>query len=397
MAKKLTDISIKKIKSDPAKRLEIPDAGKPGLYLVIQPSGKKSWAVRYRFNGKPRKLTLKGFPSIAAAHKLAQEALDKVAAGKDPASEKEAPPPRVDLFKDVAADFIKRHVKENTSRTYARDVERRFRKDVLDRLGDKDIRAITKLDINKLLDAVADRGGGLSANTIHAMLRSLFIWSIGKGYLDASPMVYVKRPLKVSARDRVLAEDEISSLWRACEVVGYPYGTLAQLLLLTGQRRSEVSGMRWDEIDLGKKVWLIPGERTKNGEPHEVPLSEPVLVILKSLPNIKGRYVLTHSGDYPVTNHGLAKHAIDDAMAAVPRWTLHDLRRTAATGMARLHIPLQVAENVLNHISGSLGGMAGIYNRHDYADEKRSALEAWGRYVLALQRPAENVVALRAV
>jgi hypothetical protein len=122
---------------------------------VIQPSGKKSWAVRYRFNGKPRKLTLKGFPSIAAAHKLAQEALDKVAAGKDPASEKEAPPPRVDLFKDVAADFIKRHVKENTSRTYARDVERRFRKDVLDRLGDKDIRAITKLDINKLLDAVA--------------------------------------------------------------------------------------------------------------------------------------------------------------------------------------------------------------------------------------------------
>jgi integrase len=225
----------------------------------------------------------------------------------------------------------------------------------------------------------------------------LFILSIGKGYLDASPMVYVKRPLKVSARDRVLAEDEISSLWRACEVVGYPYGTLAQLLLLTGQRRSEVSGMRWDEIDLGKKVWLIPGERTKNGEPHEVPLSEPVLVILKSLPNIKGRYVLTHSGDYPVTNHGLAKHAIDDAMAAVPRWTLHDLRRTAATGMARLHIPLQVAENVLNHISGSLGGMAGIYNRHDYADEKRSALEAWGRYVLALQRPAENVVALRAV
>jgi len=397
MAKKLTDISIKKIRPDPAKRLEIPDAGKPGLYLVIQPSGKKSWAVRYRFNGKPRKLTLRGgFHSLAAAHELAQEALGKVAKGRDPAAEAPVAPPRVDLFKDVAADFIKRHVKPNTSSTYSRDLERRFVKDVLPRLGERDIREITKLDIDELLDAVADRGGGLSANVIHSMLRSLFIWSVGEGFLDASPMVNVKRPLKVSARDRVLSEDEIKRLWLACEAVGYPYGTLAQLLLLTGQRRSEVSGMRWDELDLDRRVWLIPGERTKNGEPHEVPLSAPSLEIVNSLPKIKGRYVLTFTGDYPVTNHGAAKRAIDDELGAIDHWTLHDLRRTVATGMARLHIPLQVAEKVLNHISGTLGGIAGIYNRHDYADEKRQALEAWGRYVLSLQRPAENVVTFRA-
>jgi integrase len=390
MAKRLTQISVENAKPDRTKRVEIPDAGKPGLYLVIQPSGKKSWAVRYRIDGKPRKLTLKGLPSLAVAHTLAQQALDKVAQGSDPASERPVPVRKPDLFRTVAAEFIKRHVNENTRASYANDVRRRFTKDILPQLGDMDIRQVTRLDVNRVLDAVADRGGGLSGNVIHSMLRSLFAYAVDRGNIDVSPMAAMKKPLKEGSRDRVLSDSEISRLWIACEGLGYPGGPFVQVLLLTGQRRTEVGGMRWDELNLEERVWHLPGERAKNGKPHSIPLSDAVIEIINSVPKI-GSYVFSSGGGYPFIGYHRAKVAIDVIDPLDGNWVLHDLRRTVATNMAKLHVPLQVAEAVLNH-TGTLGGIAGVYNKHTYADEKRKALETWANYVVGLHRPSDNVV-----
>jgi integrase len=373
MAKKLTDISIAKIKPHSTKRLEIPDAGKPGLYLVVHPTGRKAWAVRYRrlSDGKPRKLTLSGFPSLGMAHKLAQEALDRIADGGDPANEKRAArgSRSSDIFGDIAKDFLKRHVVPNASATYAYETERLLNKEVLPLWGDRPIHELGKRDVVELLDAIVDRGGGLTANRTLAAIRKLFNWAIGRGILSTSPVQGIKAPLAERSRDRILDNEEIKRLWAACEALGYPFGPMVRLLLLTGQRRTEVAGITWGEIDLDKAEWAIPGTRTKNGEPHSVPLSDAAVGIIKSLPHIKSGqgFLFTTTGETHVTGYSRAKADLDKLMFGdvdIPRWTFHDLRRTVASGMARLGINLPVIEKVLNHTSGSFAGIVGGYQRH---------------------------------
>ena len=412
MAKKLTALKVEQARANPRKRIEIPDAGKPGLYLVIQPSKKKSWAVRYRFRGQAKKLTLDGFPSLATARKLAQEALDSVAEGLDPAAEKRAKKyadTSSDLFSAVAADFVERHAKRNTRASSVRLSEQWLNKDVLPRWGNKRIQEITKRDVLDLLDAVIDRGGGLSANRVLAVVRKLFAWAVQRGIITISPAAGIKPPLAEQSRDRILTDDEIRWLWLACERVGYPFGSMAKMLLLSGQRRNEVAGMTWGEIDLDKKLWTLPGGRTKNDEAHEVPLSDTALAVIASLPRIKSDkgFLFTTNGNTHVSGYSRAKAVIDKTMLdiareergdiEIPRWTFHDLRRTAVSGMARLGISLPVIEKVVNHSSGSFAGIVGVYQRHSFADEKRNALEAWGKFVVSLieGRPA-NVVPLRA-
>ena len=415
MAKKLTARSIEQARPDRTKRIEIPDAGKPGLYLVIQPSGRKSWAVRYRFHGRPRKVTLEGFPSLGVAHKLAQAELDKVAEGRDPASEKRAakqtrPEDSSDLFETVMAQFIERHVKKNTRASSAHETERLLRKEVLPKWKKRHIQEISKRQILDLLDGIVDRGGGLSANRTLAAVRKLLNWAVQRGIIDASPVAGIQAPLAERSRDRILTDDEIRWFWKACDSLGYPFGRLAQMLLLTGQRRREVAGLSFGEIDLANRLWAIPGDRTKNGDPHEVPLSDTALAIIELMPRIKTEkgYVFTTRAEKHVKGYSQAKATIDKAMLAVarkesrkaeiPRWTFHDLRRTAASGMARLGIALPVIEKVLNHSSGSFAGIVGVYQRHSFSDEKRKALEAWASFVMSVVegKPASNVVAIRA-
>jgi integrase len=398
MAKKLTQLSIEKIKPAAVRR-EIPDAGQPGLYLIVQPNGKRSWAVRYRFSGQPRKYTLPGFPSLPVAHKLARAALDAVADGRDPAAEKRAAAHGAggDLFKTVAADFFKHHVQAKNGPRYTRETERMLDKDVLPSWGEKRIQDISKRDVLELLRAIQDRGGGLTANRVLSVVKRLFNWCIEQDILAASPGASVKRPLPETSRERVLTDDEILRLWQPLDRVEGPFGPFAKLLLLTGLRRTEVAGMTWTELDLDKALWMLPGTRTKNGRPHEVPLSEAALAILKALPRL-GPYVVSTDGSKPLGGYSRGKALIDKAIRYanlhISHWTFHDLRRTAASGMARLGIQVHVTEAVLNHKSGSIKGVAAIYNRYDYAAEKRSALEAWARFVLSLQRPADNIVRL---
>jgi integrase len=393
MVKKLTPISIAKIRPG-ATRREIPDAGKPGLFLVVQPSGKKSWAVRYRFQGKPRKCTLDGFSSLPVAHKQAQAILDAVAEGRDPAAEKREAKANLgaassDLFKAVAADFVKHHTRPNNRPRYARDVERMLAKDILPAWGERRIHDITKRDVLELLRDIMARGGGLSANRVLSVVKKLFNWSVDQDIISSSPATSVKAPLAQQSRDRILSDDEIRRFWQACEQVPYPFGPLAKLLLLTGQRRDEVARMTWDELDLDERLWTLPATRTKNGRQHAVPLSDAAVTILEAQPKL-GVQVFTTDGTRPIGGHSRGKDAIDRAFSEpIAPWIFHDLRRTAASGMAKIGIPVHVTEAVLNHRSGKISGIAAVYNRYDYADEKRDALEAWSRFVL--QRPTNNV------
>jgi integrase len=380
MGKRLTQLSIKKIKADPTKRLEVPDSTVPGLYLLVQPSGKRSWAVRYRYGGKTRKLTLEAFYDLATARKQARETLDKVAGGHDPAAEKRA---RV-FFGEVAQEFVERYVRPSCRATHAHEVERMLRKDVLPLWGNKRIQEINRRDVLTLLDHVADRGGGVTANRVLATVGKLFNWAVARSIITSSPAFGLEKPVAESARDRVLTDEELALFWRACSSVPYPYGPFGKLLLLTGQRRCEVGGMRWSEI--AGSEWLLPAPRTKNNKAHVVPLSNAVMELIAIVPRIAGDFVLTLTGERAFPDFSKGKKLIDAAMPLIPHWTFHDLRRTTASGMARLGIALPVIEKVLNHTSGSFAGIVGVYQRHSFTEEKRQALDLWAEFVARIAK-----------
>jgi integrase len=245
------------------------------------------------------------------------------------------------------------------------------------------------------------------ANRNLAAVRKLFNWCLARDVIQVSPCSLIEPPAPERSRDRILSDDELRLVWNAAGKDSSPFGSLVKLLMLTGQRLAEVGGMRWDELNLENKLWTLPAERVKNGERHEVPLSDAVIEILTALPRIKTTkgFVFTTTRDAAVSGFSRAKDRLDAAIAAaavndapaVEHWTFHDLRRTMASGMARLGIQLPVIEKVLNHTSGTFRGVVGVYQRHTYSDEKRKALEAWASFVTGLisKTPRGNVVAMR--
>ena len=251
------------------------------------------------------------------------------------------------------------------------------------------VQDITKRDVIALLDGVNDRAP-IMANRVLAAIRKLFNWCLARDVISVSPCTLVHPPAPERSRERILSDDEIRKLWATTDAEGWPFGTLAKLLLLTGQRLREVSGMRWEEIDLDAKLWTLPGERMKNGIKHEVPLSDLAVRILKEQPRIKTTkgFVFTTSGSAAVSGFSRAKDRLCAAVKGkgetTDPWTFHDLRRTMASGMVRLGIQLPVIEKILNHTSGTFRGVVGIYQRHSFADEKRAALDAWASFVVGL-------------
>ena len=417
----LTDVGIKR-QPLPTVRKEVPDGKIGGLYLVLQPSGAKSWAVRYRFDGKPRKLTLGPYPAvdIAAARRRAQEAIGDVAGGQDPAAvkvasraaakaEREADGDRIER---VVALFVERHAKPKT-RDW-RETERMLNREVIGRWRGRRLSQITRSQVHDMLDQIIDRGAPIRANRVFAQFRKMCRWAISRGIIERSPCEGVTAPSSETKRDRVLDDDEIRTAWQAFDSVGWPFGPICKLLLLTGARRDEVAGMRWAEIDLDARTWTLPAERTKNGRAHEVPLSGDAVEMIRGLPRVEGRVdlVFTTTGRTSVSGFSRAKMAVDahildvlrdnasdsgsDVVRGPVRWTLHDLRRTVATGLQKLGVRLEVTEAVLNHVSGSRAGIVGIYQRHEYKDEKRLALEAWARRLDAIltDDEASNVISL---
>lgn len=409
MAKALTNMAVEAAKAT-ASRREIPDAGCPGLYLTIQPTGAKGWAFRYRWEGKSSRLVLGAFPALglADARRAASEARDKLDTGSDPAADKRAarnpPAPErpADTFAQVLKDYDKRHLQKLKSGTEARRVMERHVSPVW---GERLLASITRRDVLDLLDDLAETGKATTANRVRVLLSGLFYWAMQRDIIAASPIAGTKPPAKEQARDRVLSDAELRWLWLASGEAGQPWPQLIRLLILTGQRRGEVAKMT--DAELHGDLWRLPASRTKNGRAHDVPLSKPARALLDGLDRI-GPYICTTTGTEPFSGFSKGFRAVLARMGALAEkergepvtihpFTLHDIRRTVATGMARAGIPVRVTEAVLNHVSGTAGGIVSVYQRHDYADEKRAALDAWARMVDGIVNgtPA-NVVKLEA-
>ena len=231
-------------------------------------------------------------------------------------------------------------------------------------------------------------------------MRRLCNWAVDRGIVEANPAAGIKPPHREHPRDRILTDDEIRALWAAWEAMGYPFGTIQQLLLLTAQRRGEVAAMRWDQLDLKAASWRLSSADTKTGQEHLLPLSPQVLDILRNVPQLAGSPLLFPANrvgsSRPVSGFSKAK-VTTDRLSGIDGWTWHDLRRTAATGMAKLDVPPHVCERILNHSGGGMmSAIARVYNVHSYQAEMGHALNAWAREVeRIIGRGEAQVVNLR--
>jgi integrase len=217
------------------------------------------------------------------------------------------------------------------------------------------------------------------ANRVLATIRKFFNWCIGRGLLEQSPSAGVPGPAKEKARYRTLNDAELSAVLLAARRIGNAFGGIVQLLALTGQRREEVGRLTWNQVDVPQSLWVLPGEHAKNGKPHVVHLSEPALRLLEETP-CHGELVFSSDGNTVFQGYSKAKARLDE-LSGVTDWTLHDLRRTVVSGMARLGIAPHVADKVLNHQSGTISGVAAVYQRHEFMAERHSALQRWGEHV----------------
>ncbi|ACK51032.1 integrase family protein [Methylocella silvestris BL2] len=399
MAKNLTIKGIAALKPQ-AKRCEVPDGHTRGLYFVVQPSGAKSWAYRFSFEGKPKKLTIGSYPAIdlSRARSIALASATKVANGRNPAAEKKVErekarkPSDLDLVDVVVAQFVVKHVEPKTRPQSAKEMKRILKREILSRWSGRRLTEITRSDIRDLLEAIADRAP-IMANRVFEVISSLINWSISMEMLSASPIAGLRKPSPAKRRDRILSEKELTDVWQASERAGWPYGSMIKVLILSGQRRSEVSDMTWSEIDFEERSWTLPAVRTKNGKGHIIPLSPTIIDVLLTLPRIgsESGFVFTTNGFSPIRNFARRKKALMMSCQSENNWTLHDLRRTFATGMARLKVELPVVEKLLNHSSGTFGGVQGVYQQYDFQSEKREAMNLWASYVNKITNKLDTI------
>lgn len=372
------------------------DADITGLAVKVTPKGKKTFMVQYRPGGRgspTRKIFIGPFGEVTL-HKARTEAkriFGLRAEGRDPALERQQAKQRAisNKFADIAADFLAKYASQNRT---VDETARILKRDVLPKWGKRSIHEIGMRDVNDLLDVVVARGSHVMANRTLANLRRLFSWCVSRGIITASPCEGISAPHREKARDRVLSDDELIAIFNAAKQMGGAFGAIIQMLILTAQRRNEVSEMTWNELDLNNDIWTIPGSRTKNEKPHFVHLSEQATAVLSSVLNI-GAFTFTSNGKTPFSGFSKAKKRLDE-LTSVTDWRLHDIRRTVTSGMAQLGIAPHVADKILNHQSGTISGVAAVYQRHEFLEERKTALEAWGRYVQSLMdgTDRDNVV-----
>jgi integrase len=395
MAKTLTVKTIENTRPGVSRR-EIPDGGCRGLYFIIQPSGARSWACRYRHNGQPQKLTLGAFPKIqlAEARKLASAALHEVATGGDPAADKhrsraQARERNRDTVERLAAQFIEEHAKRKTRASSWKATQRTFENDALPRWRGRLVTDIRRRDVIELIEAIA-RTRPIQANRALAHISRFFRWLAARDVIAASPCIGIERPEPERRRERVLSDDEVRRFWAATDQLQAPLNDIYKLLLLTAARRNEILFMRWRELDLTKKIWTLPAERSKNGFTNVLPLGPLAWAIIERQPRFAGSEQVFGPGR---GNFCRAKPVLDKAMQPDEPWVNHDLRRTARSLLSRAHILSDVAELMLGHL---LKGMRRTYDKHQYLDEKRAGFVALEREVdLILSPPAADIIPLR--
>jgi integrase len=373
-----------------ATRREIPDDGCASLYLIVQPSGVKSWAVRYRYQGRPTKLTLIGVTSLAAARKAATDALHELEQGNDPAAARKA-----DRLEAMAA---KANTLANICQSYLaiegkklRTVDQRIsilNRLVLPELGAMPIETVKRSDIVRLLDRVEARNGSRMADVTLAVLRRILHWYETRTDDFRSPIIRgmgERQNVVEHRRSRILDDNEIRKLWTAT-ADNSPFSALVRFLLATSARRSEAAAMKWAEID-ADGVWTLPASRSKTKVEVVRPLSKQALAILTELPRI-GDYPFTSNGVTPIASFSGPKAALD-ARSRVVGWRLHDLRRSARSLMAAAGVPVDHAERVLGH---SRSDIVARYDRHKYLGEMARAVEMLSAQIETIIHPPEGAV-----
>ena len=371
-----------------AVRAEYPDAACPGLHLVVQPTGTRSWAFRFRrrTDRKNVKLTLgkagDGGLSLAAARHAAAAYRHRLEQGAVPVTPVTAVTPQSvrtgDKVETAVASFLELHVRRKNRISTARVTENIFNRIIVPAWRNRTIDSIRRRDIIDLVEDVAASGRGYHANRTCAVLSKFFAWLVARDALTFSPVTGVERPHKEKTRSRVLTDDELRVLWLACGHEGAS-GEAIRLMTLTGARRGEVGEMSRREVDQDHQLWNLPAERTKNGRPHTIPLSTQAWTLIEARPRFADcNFVFSADGKRAVNNWDEVKHRISaKAGVTASSWRLHDLRRTCASGMQRLGVSVPVIEKALNHISGTFRGIVGVYQTLDYADEVRVALQRW--------------------
>jgi integrase len=387
----LTDLKVKNAKPDPSKRLEIPDGAQRGLYLVLQPSGRRSFCVRYRFNGQPKKLTLKAGVSLADARRLAADAMYAIETGNDPSEAKKVEQTKAAGAAATTLQYVcERYLKrEGGKLRSARARERALRRLVFPTLGGRQVDTIRRTEISQLLDTIEDNNGPRAADLVLSYLRKIFNWYAIQSDAFVSPVVrgMARYDTRANARSRVLSDDEIRQLWKATAVAG-PFPALLRFLLLTGCRRSEGAGLRHDELN--GHEWLLPANRHKNKRVDLLrPLSKAALAIVHAQPRIgDSPLVFTNDGAHPIAFGGSAgRFMIKNGLTG---WRIHDLRRTARTLLARAGgVDPDTCERALGH---ALPGIRATYDRHRYDNEMRIAFEKLSTLIDRIVDPPPAVV-----
>ena len=400
----LTAASVHRLKPPSSGQVEYYDRRLPSFGLRLSYHGTKSWFVMTRLDGKLIRVTLGRHPalSLADAREEARRTTTLAAAGKDPrlirsVAKQKRQEERRNTFASCADEFLERHVERRLRPSTQREYRRILKGSDTRAWRDRPISQIGKRDVLDVIDAMDGRGSPGASKRALVYLRKFFNWCAERDIISVVPTDRIRPPHPEVKRDRVLSDEELRYLLCALETERSVFGPLLRLLILTGQRRAEVAGMLWSELreieDEGA-LWEIPGKRTKNKQTHLVPLSSQVRKLVQSLPYV-GALVFTTTGETPVSGFGKAKARLDerieemrrlDGLEPMPLWTLHDLRRTMVTVMnEKLGFAPHVVEAVVNHMSGlAKVGVAGVYNRALYFDERRRALQNWADYVNGL-------------
>ena len=395
---KLTPAAVKAL-TPPSNVLErtIWDDDTPGFGVRLRAGGSARWIVQYDLGGKTRRITLGPVTlmSLGSARRHARDMLAGMRLGSDPAADRRA---GRGAARETFGGFLTRYLTTKQAEVRAdtlKQLDHRLR--ALARpLHPQPVTTIGRRTIAGLLSAVGERSGPSAAVNLHGSLSGYFAWLVSEGLLEVNPMIGVTRPAASAARERVLTEDEVRILWGA--LGDDDYGDIVRLLILTGSRRAEIGDLRWDEVDLDHALIEIPAERMKAGKAHLIPLSAPVLDILQRRQR-GGRAHVFGSSDTGFGNWSRARRDLDKRLGeSRPDWVLHDLRRLVSTMLhEKLGIAPHIVEKVIAHI-GHQAGVAGVYNKAAYLDERRRALARWADLVAEIvtgKTPTTTVVKLR--
>ncbi|MBY0225253.1 MAG: integrase arm-type DNA-binding domain-containing protein [Hyphomicrobium sp.] len=387
----LSDLMIRQWPVPEQGKVQVPDGTIAGLGLRVSHTGQRSFYLTYTHQGRSKRLTLGSYPDLklAAARLKASRLIEAFNAGQDPRTfagpgDTAAPAlaPKGPLFEKSLEDFVELYCKVHNKTSTAAETERLLRATFLSRWRGRALLSITTSDILAILDELIRANRPSAAIHAYSNIRTFFGWCESRHLIPESPCIKLKPPAKKAKRTRVLKDQELAKIWHAAAAMEYPYGPIVHLLILTLQRRGEICGMRSGELTGDLSLLKLPAERTKNGQAHDVPLLPRARALLQTLPRFDSEYVFPARGklERPFSGYSPAKRALD-ALCPIDEWTLHDLRRTGATGLGNLGVAPHIIERILNHSSDSFDGVSGLYNRAKYLPQMREALALWAAHV----------------